>query len=196
MALEDILGAIREEAEAEARRIVEEARHRGAALLADARLQAEAEADRLSHGRDDAAEVAARRITSRAHLETARARRTARESVYGEALARASTQLADLRARDGYEEVLGRLIDEAFAVLPDAAVAQVDPSDVELARRRIAALGSSARVEPAAVAWGGIVLSSDGRTVQNDLCSRLQRADYHLRFIAGDMFPPLRGGVG
>jgi hypothetical protein len=30
--------------------------------------------------------------------------------------------------------------------------------------------------------------------VHNDLPGRLERADHHLRYIAADLFPELRGG--
>jgi vacuolar-type H+-ATPase subunit E/Vma4 len=119
-----------------------------------------------------------RRITSRAHLDAARARREARESIYRQAKERAAEKLERLRSRPEYREILASLLAEGMAVLPEAKVAQV---------------GSTAQVEPGEVAGGGVVLAADGVIVHNDLTSRLERADQHLRYIAADLFPELRG---
>ncbi|HEY7467945.1 MAG TPA: V-type ATP synthase subunit E [Acidimicrobiia bacterium] len=194
MALEDILAAIDNEAETEASRIIGEAEQRARVLLDQVRAEAEAEADRLSHGKDEAAAVAVRRITSRAHLDAARARRAARESIYRQARDRVAEKLKDLRTRPDYREVLRGLLEEALAVAPDAKVARVGEEDVDLARDLLNGIRAETQVEPGDVTWGGVVLIADGQMVYNDLGSRLDRADHHLRFIAADMFPELRGG--
>lgn len=194
MALEEILEAIAAEADDEVRQILADAEQRAHAIVAEANTEAAAEAERLSHSKDDAAEVTARRITSRAHLDAARARRAARESIYDDALRRAREGLEEVRATPGYDDMLRRLIAEALGVVPDAQLAQVDESDVDAARHHLAEAGSSARVEAAPVPWGGVILTADGCVVHNDLESRLRRANQHLRFIAGDMLPALRGG--
>jgi V/A-type H+-transporting ATPase subunit E len=193
MAVEDILAAIETEAAAEASRIITEAESRASALLDEARAEASLEADRLARGRDEAAAVAMRRITSRAHLDAARARREARESIYRQAKERAAEKLERLRSRPEYREILASLLAEGMAVLPEAKVAQVGAEDVDLARDVLMEIGSTAQVEPGEVAGGGVVLAADGVIVHNDLTSRLERDDQHLRYIAADLFPELRG---
>jgi vacuolar-type H+-ATPase subunit E/Vma4 len=194
MALEDILSAIEQEAEAEATRIFAEAEERASALLEKARSEADVEADRLARGRDEAAAVAVRRITSRAHLEASQARRAARESVYIQARDRAAEKLEHIRSDPDYQKVLGSLLTEALAVLPDAKVARVAEADVDLARDLLDGIRSEVHIEPADVPWGGVALVADGLAVHNDLATRLERADRHLRFIAADIFPHLKGG--
>jgi vacuolar-type H+-ATPase subunit E/Vma4 len=194
MAVEDILAAIETEAAAEVSRIVTEAETRAAGLLDEARAEAALEADRLARGRDEAAAVAVRRITSRAHLDAARARREARESIYRQANDRAAEKLERLRSRPEYREVLSALLAEGLAVLPDTKAVRVDEGDLQLARQLLAEIGSTAQAEPGDVPTGGVVLVTDGVVVNNALHSRLERADHHLRFVAADLFPELRGG--
>lgn len=193
MAIEDILSAIEAEAEAEASRIIADAQHQAGEILDQARNEVEGEAERFSHARDDEAAAATRRVISRAHLDAARTRRDARETIYHRALDQAAESLKRLRDRTEYRDVLGRLLEEALAVAPDTKTVWVGEADVDLARDLLDAIGSRGEVKPGEVAWGGVVLTADGQTVYNDLSSRLERADDHLRYIAADIFPELRG---
>jgi vacuolar-type H+-ATPase subunit E/Vma4 len=193
MAVEDILAAIESEAAAESSRIIAEAERRASALLEEARAGAEVEIDRLARGRDEAAAVAVRRITSRAHLDAARVRREARESIYRQAKEQAAAKLGRLSPLE-YRKVLSSLLTEGLAALPEAKVARVGAEDVELASDLLREIGSTAEVESGDVAGGGVVLLADGVVVHNDLPGRLERADHHLRYIAADLFPELRGG--
>lgn len=194
MSLEGILSAITAEAADEAAGIVADAERRAAEIRAEARAEAAAEEERLSRSTENAAETATRRITSRAHLDAARSRQGAREAVYLEARERAAAKLRRFRAEEGYTELLRRLIEEGLAVLPDATEVHVRGDDLQSARDLLASLQSGAETVGADVPWGGAVLTAEGRTVRNDLESRFEKADHHLRFIAGDLFPALRGG--
>lgn len=193
MALDDILESIRREAEAEADDIRTSARARADDLLREARSDATAREEHLAHGGDDRIRVTRRRTASLAHLDAARLRRTAREAVYQRVLEGVRTRLHAIREEAGYEDVLARLLDECTAALPDPEIVRVDVGDADLVRRLLAARGIDATIAELDSGWGGITLERDGRRVRNDLEARLHRADGHLRFVAGEIHPPLRG---
>lgn len=194
MALEDILEAIEAEADGRVASIITEAEATAAAVLTQARADAAELRERLSRSRDGAAGVAGRRILSHAHLEAARQRRAAREELYQSALEGGRRRLAAVRDGPGYDLVLGGLFDEAVAVLPDATVARVDPRDTATLRRLLEERDVAIEIEGSRNGWGGVELVADGRAVVNDLESRLDRADDHLRQIATEIIPALKGG--
>jgi len=193
MALDDILAAIRAEADTEAQRLVDEAALRSSALLDQAGEDAAAERHRLAHSRDEGARVTAQRISSRAHLEAARVRRQARERFYQDTLAATVERLDELRSSPDFKEIQGRLLDEAIEAMPSATTVSVDPLDIEMVGHLLQERRLNVTVEPSEPGWGGMVLTDDGRTVRNDLASRLERADDHLRAIAASIVPELRG---
>lgn len=195
MALGDILEAIRVESRETASEILAAAEVEASRILERAREEAAGEEERLAASRDDHARLESSRIESRAHLDAARERRAVRERVYQSALEEAALRIEVLRASSEYEEVLAQLLDEAVAVLPIATTVRVDPTDEELIKGILATREYSLGVETHECEWGGILVSADGRAVHNDLRSRLDRADEHLRHIAGDLIPALRGGV-
>jgi vacuolar-type H+-ATPase subunit E/Vma4 len=195
MALGDILAAIRAESERAGAEIVAAAEEEAARLVDRAREEAAREEQRLAGSLDDQARLERSRIVSRAHLKAATERRAARDQVYRAAQEGVIRRLEQLRSSPRYEEVLGALLDEALGVLPEATAVRVDPMDVGLARRLLAARSLKISVETGDCALGGVVVSADGQAVDNRILSRLDRADEHLRHIAGDLVPALRGGT-
>lgn len=196
MALEDILDSIRSEAEETASALIDSAQAEADRVLEGARADAEREKESLAGSLDDRARLQRSQIISRAHLQAARERRAARESVYQAARDGVASYLAELRASSDYEEVLGALLDEAMAVLPGANCARADPKDMEVVRRVFSLRGLDLDVESQMASLGGLEIVADGRAVDNRLETRLERADDHLRFIAGELIPDLRGGMG
>jgi V/A-type H+-transporting ATPase subunit E len=195
MALGDILGTIRAESRASVLEILASAEAEANRILARAREEAAGEEQRLATSRDDQARLERSRIISRAHLEAARERRGAREEVYLAAVEGVTHRIESLRASPEYEEVFARLLDEAIAVLPEATAIRVDPADAELASRIVAAQDLDVLVEHEESPLGGVVVVAVGRAVDNNLRSRLDRADEHLRFTAGELIPGVRGRV-
>ncbi len=196
MALEDILEAIRAESERAAAEILATAEAGANVLLERARDEAKREEQRLSSSLDDQARLERSRIVSRAHLEAATERRDAREQAYRAAREGATRQIEALRSSSQYEKVLADLLDEALAVLPGATVVRVNPTDVATVERLLADKDLDIRIEPDALPLGGVVAAAEGRSVDNSLRSRLDRADEHLRYVAGELAPGLRGGMG
>jgi V/A-type H+-transporting ATPase subunit E len=196
MALENILEAIRAESDRTAAEILADAEAGANRLLERASEEAEREEQQLSTSLDDQARLERSRIVSRAHVEAATERREAREQAYLAARDGATRQVEALRSSPEYEKVLADLLDEALAVLPGVTVVRVDPTDVPMAERLLTDRDLEIHIEPEAFALGGVVVAAEGRSVDNSVRSRLDRADEHLRFIAGELAPGLRGGMG
>jgi vacuolar-type H+-ATPase subunit E/Vma4 len=193
LALEEILGTIRAESEKTVSDIVASARAEAEEVLDRAARRAEDERHRLAGSLDDRARQERSRIISRAHLETAKERRAARENVYQAALERVQGRLREIRASPEYEEILGSLLDEAMAVLPNAHAIRVDPGDIDLVRSLLGSRDLDLDIEADETPLGGLKLLAEGRDVDNTLATRLRRADTHLRYIAGELVPALRG---
>jgi vacuolar-type H+-ATPase subunit E/Vma4 len=195
MAIGDILAAIRHETETEIRGVAEEAERRTADVLERARIEAAEVEDREAHARDQAAHKAADRIVNQARLNVDRRMREAREELYAEAQRETAARLAGIRAGPDYRAVLDRLIDESRAVLGAGTVIRVDSADAALVTDLMAGRGDGdrIRVDPSLETAGGIELwADDGRRVTNTLEARLEKAEPHLRSLAGQLVPELR----
>lgn len=193
MALSDILEAIHADSRETESRVISEAQAEVDRILLGAREDAAAEERRQAASLDDQIRLEQSRIMSRAHLEAARERRTLREEVYLDVLGRVRLRIETLRDSPDYREVLADLLDEAMAVLPEATTVVVDPVDVDVVRTLVESRRLDVDVEPGECLLGGVVVVAEGCSVDNTLHSRLQRADEHLRFIAGELIPALRG---
>lgn len=193
MGLQDILATIRSEAEETASGLLAEAHAESERLLARARAEAKDEELRLSKSQDDRIRIERARALSRSHLEAAKARRSAREDVYRRAVDDVRRRLVAIRESDRYESLMGSLLDEAVAALPEASSIRVDPGDEAVARRVLSSRGLNLILSTEEIALGGLVLTAPGRTIDNRLETRLERADSQLRYIAGEVVPELRG---
>lgn len=196
MALSDILDAIRADSQEMASGVLVAAEADADQILDRAREEAAREEQRLAASLDDQARLEQSRIMSRAHLEAARELRAAREKVYLTALDGVVRQIEALRSSSEYEDVLAALLDEALAVLPAATAVRVDPADVEIMVGVLAARNLDILIVPEEFPLGGVVVAGQGRIVDNKLRSRLDRADEHLRYVAGELISGLREGGG
>lgn len=194
MGLSEILETIRAESEQTASGLLADAEREAEEILARARAQAGSEERRLAGALGDRTLLETKRILSRAHLESARARRAAREDVYRRAIDEVTDRLASVRSSDRYEDLMGSLLHEAMAAMPRATTVKVDPDDAAVTSRVLAAKSLDIGIELVDTPLGGLVLAAPGQTVDNTLNTRLARADQHLRFVAGEILPELRGG--
>lgn len=186
MALDDILAAIRLEAETETRAIDAAADRRVEDILTEARRRAAAEEELLIASRRGKAEASAAAIVNRARLDVARALRGERAALFEEALGKVGDRLSRLRATPEYPDHLARFLAEAAAALPDARIVRVDPRDADVVERvaeeLVGDIGEGWRVEPTLQTWGGVdVVTEDGRVVHNTLEARLDKALPELR---------------
>jgi vacuolar-type H+-ATPase subunit E/Vma4 len=194
LSLSEILETIQTESEATASGLLADAEGEAEQILARARTEAGSEEQRLAGSLEDRIRLERARVLSRSHLDAARARRAAREKVFRRAIEAVTERLGAERFSDSYEELMGSLLDEAMAVMPGATTLQVDPRDVDVMKRVFASRNLDIEIEAEEEPLGGLVLRAPGRTVDNTLATRLSRAEDHLRFVAGEIIPELRGG--
>lgn len=194
MALEHILAAIRDEAEAEIAAVEAETDAEISRIEAEAERRVAAELSRHRTGRDAAAARAAERVVNHARLDTDRQIHAASEHVYQLVLGRVRNHLEGLRNDAQYSAVFTQLLDECRSVLPSGSVLQIDPRD----RARADALlttDDGVRTEESLRTCGGMKLvTGDGRHVDNTLEARLARADPFARRLTADLVPALGGG--
>jgi len=196
MPVDGILAAIRAEAGAEIERVRAEAEAEAADILTRARREAAAVVEHESASRDTAAAEDAQRIVSRARLEAERLRREATEVVYQDLLGEVRQRLGALRGTTRYREILGRFLDECLTAVPAATEVLVDPADTDVAQEVTTAAGRTMRVVATLSCLGGLdVATDDGRFVRNTFEARLRKADGHLRLLAAETMPLLRGGA-
>lgn len=187
MPIEDILEAIRHEADEELARLGSDADRGVEAILGPAREEAARVAEEVRRAREAEACTEAERIRLAALAQAAKRLREAREDAYASALERARTRLGSLRERPEYRRILASLVEEALSALPDALTLQVDPRDAGL----VGELGSVVAVVPEIQTWGGAVATADGREVRNTLEERLGRADPYLRPLVVEVVPEM-----
>lgn len=195
MALAEILESIRVESEATAAGLIADAESEADQILQRAREHARSEEQRLAGALDDRIRGERARSLSSSHLEAARSRRAAREDVYQQALEGVRSRLGGLRGSADYAVVLDSLLEEAVSAMPEGRTVRVDARDSETVERIIAARRLDLTVELDDFPLGGVVLVAPGWTVDNRLVTRLNRAGSHLRFVAGEITPELRGGT-
>jgi vacuolar-type H+-ATPase subunit E/Vma4 len=196
LGLPDILETIRLEAEEESAALIAAAEDEADRVLARARERAAEEEKRLAGSLDDRLRTERARIVSRGQLEAAQARRAAREEVFQQLLAGVVDRLGEVRRSARYAAVMASLLDEAISTMPEARVIRVDPADSDVVERALVAQGLDLTVELEDYPQGGLVLAAPGRTIDNRLATRLERAGSHLRFVAGQVIPELRGASG
>lgn len=193
MGLQDILETIRSEAEETVSDLEARARAESDQVLDSARERAEEEERRLSLSQDHRIQGERARALSGSHLEAARARRSAREEVFQKSIEAVRRRLGIERESDRYESLMAALLDEAIAALPEATVLRVDPVDAAVTQRVLGSRGLDLEIETEETELGGLVVAAPGRTVDNRLATRLERAENQLRYLAGEIIPELRG---
>ena len=192
MALQDLLSAIRAEADAETARVESESRlETGRILTAAEREAGELEGARLRRARGELdTELARRRALAR--LAAARVLARGREQVFDELVDELRRRLGDLRGSDGYRKLFAQLLHESVAALPTARQLRVDPRDEALARELAADLGGGLEVRPELCTAGGVELqTADGRRLRNTFEARLEAAEPELRMSCGRLLAEL-----
>lgn len=196
MALEDILVAIRAETDGEIARIRAESDAAVATIAGRAREEAAAVERTAATSMGDLATHERERITNRARLEADRGLRAATEEIYLGLRSEVASRLAFARDSPGYPALVSKLFDECRSILPGARTVRVDPDDEDVMRGILTAAGCDGFVvDPSLASLGGVELvTGDGRRVDNTLDSRMERGERHLRSLALEMIPELRGG--
>lgn len=178
MALDDLLRAIEDDAEAERRRADREKAAAATAIVDAARRDAAALEAELTTAPEAESLAAAEGVRALARLHAADTVRRAREEAYVSVLDKVRDELAAVRGSSAYLAAFAALLDECRAALPDARELRVDRRDANLA----ASVAGDLKVVAVLDTWGGVELAGDdGRTVRNTLEERLANADQLLR---------------
>jgi vacuolar-type H+-ATPase subunit E/Vma4 len=180
MALEDLLSAMRSQAEEEIARLERDGRRKEEEILAAAEREGRAAADDLLRSARRELEAELERRRSHARLEARAALREAREEAFQELVDEARARLAALREDGSYPAIFAGLLSESRSALPAGRLLHVDPRDEPLARQLVG--DGSLAVEADLEAVGGLELEShDGRLLRNTLEVRLAAAQPRLR---------------
>ena len=185
MALEDILNALEEKAEARVAAIESDAQQRVTEILAEVDKDA-ARTRRLRLKKvEDQIRSEATGIIYSAQLKAKNQLIKAQEETVNEAFKKAEDRLKDLDKQKDYPQILETLLDGCLDFFPDGEVlVQTRPSDRDMLDKMLQSKGREYSFsDTQLVASGGLVVSSsDGMImVSNTFESRLERARDHLR---------------
>jgi len=185
LALEDILKALEDKAEARVAAIESEAQVRVSEILAEVDKDA-ARTKRIRLKKvEDQIRSEATGIVYSAQLKAKNQLIKAQEETVDEAFHKAELKLKDLDKQADYPQVLEVLLDECLDFFPEGEVlVQVRPADKGLVEKMLSDKGRSFRISdtPLAASGGLVVSSADGLiVVSNTFDSRLEKAHDHLR---------------
>jgi V/A-type H+-transporting ATPase subunit E len=201
MSMEKIMGKILQDADAEAKAVIEAAEReadlvRAAAVAEAGKVQQHA----IASGRKEV-DLETARIRAQAEMASRKLLRRAREEVVAECFAAAEQELARVRASPQYGDILVRLMESAVAQIGGESVALLTSSqDQELVRGLAAARGAALPVlsisdEEIATAGGVIVRSATGHVeVENTFEERLLQLRSELLFAVARVLEGKEGG--
>lgn len=192
MALQSILQAIADDAEAQAAVIIAQAEADASLHLQSARGDAEERRQGILLKAGVEAENERSRLLHRARLDVSRVLVAAQEQAFQAIMAHTSELLSDARSRADYPVMFAALMQQALAATSGPVSVSVHAADMTLASSILAANTAQApasvhdrivRLEAGLDTWGGVVVrNEDGRVVTtNTLESRLERSLPDLR---------------
>ena len=182
MAIDDILRALDEQAQADCEDIVDESREHAKLIVEEAERQARQIHDAFVHQVESAANLNASKKVNAASFEgkmtVSAVKGDGVEAVFDDA----RTQLSS--ARDsGYDALFAALAAEALAGVSGPVTVHTVPADTVLAERATAAAGLVADVVGDLDSAGGLVVDTGGGKIirRNTLESRLDRVAQFVR---------------
>jgi vacuolar-type H+-ATPase subunit E/Vma4 len=177
MAIEDILRALDEQAQADSEAVLEEAREHARLIVEEGKREAGQIHDRFTHQAESVSNAAAAKTVNAARLES----KMIVSSVKGDAVVAvfdaALDKLSEARSSGTYESLFLALAKEALEGLEGAVTIEVAPADAALASRAAEASGLSATIDPTLQTAGGLVVEAFGGRIvrRNTLENRLDR---------------------
>jgi len=177
MAIEDILKALDDQAQADCDAVVGEAHEHAKLILEEAQREADGVHDGFVRQVERVASTDASKKVNAARLAAKMSVSTVKGDGVTSVFEEARAQLPTLRA-SGYDRLFAALAAEAFAGLHGSASVHVAAADVEMAREAAAAAGVSADVQGDLDSAGGIVVEFNGGRIvrRNTLEDRLERS--------------------
>jgi V/A-type H+-transporting ATPase subunit E len=193
MALENLLAGLKAEAAAETARLEEETQAEADRIVQEAREQAGRLQEQAVRSQEREVREEAERRRAHARLESAAALREVREQAFQELLGEVRQRLGTLRERPDYPALLRALVREGLTALPVASTLRVDPRDEGLADELLRELDTRLDVSTTLETAGGAELvSGDGRTVRNTAEERVSNAEPGLRLLFAEMLTDAR----
>jgi vacuolar-type H+-ATPase subunit E/Vma4 len=182
MAIEEILEALEEQAEAECERLLEDARGHAELIVADAEREAREIRDAAERKAEHAASTRAERLVNAARLEAKLAVSAARgEAVVG-VFDEAAQRLGAMRSDPAYDDLFMALAAEALAGIDGKVLLRVAREDESLAESAARFAGVSATVDATLPTAGGLVVEANASRYvrRNTLEDRLERVRERL----------------
>jgi len=182
MAIDDILRALDDQAQADCDEIIGESHEHARLIVEEAGLQAQAIHDKYIHQVEQVATAKASKTVNSARLEA----KMIVSSVKGGGVASifddARVQLPTAR-QSGYETLFGALAAEALEGVSGPVTVHTAPADIALAEKATAASGLAAEVVGDLDTAGGLVVDTGGGKIirRNTLEDRLDRVSQFLR---------------
>ena len=176
MAIEDILKALDEQAQADSDALVAEAEAHARLIVEDAQRSADEIHENFARQVERVARADAAKIVNAARLESKMEVSSAKGSGVASVFDAARAHLSDVRSGD-YDRLFARLAAEALAGLEGAVTIHVASADVDRAQHAAATAGVAAEVVGDLDTAGGIVVESSGGRIirRNTLEDRLDR---------------------
>ncbi|NTU72175.1 MAG: hypothetical protein HGB10_10215 [Coriobacteriia bacterium] len=176
MAIEDILKALDEQAQADCDAVITEAKEHAKLILDDAERNAEKIHDGFARQLERVARADAAKVVNAARLEAKMEVSSAKGDGVASVFDAAAGKLESVRSGD-YDRLFDALATEAIAGLDGDLVIRVADSDVDRAKRVAEAKGITAEVAGGLSTSGGIVVEAYGGRVirRNTLEDRLER---------------------
>jgi vacuolar-type H+-ATPase subunit E/Vma4 len=177
MAIQEILKALEEQGEVEAREIIDAAAEQARGIDEDAKAQAA----RIRKSTVDAAgehvQRRAAHIVNAARLDARRTVAGVKEKAIAKANEEALAQFSAVRTSPGYPAIFRSLAAEALAGLDGEVTLVVNPADAALAEEARAASGLSGTVQTDADTIGGVTVVANAGTLfrRNRLEDRLDK---------------------
>jgi vacuolar-type H+-ATPase subunit E/Vma4 len=177
MALQDIIRALEEQADAEYREVLEDAKLQAKSITTEAKE----EAGRIRQRKVDQAEAGvktkAAQLENSARLQNRRDVAALKDRGIGEVFDGALKALDKVRDGKGYEALFAALAQEALAGVEGHADVEVDPRDAKLAESVLGGMGVDFTLKPELKTAGGVVVvAGDGRIFRrNTLEDRLEK---------------------
>ena len=178
MAYENLLKSVEDSAQERERELKERAKQLAEEIRSDAKKEAEAIRERAIREAERSAAVERNKQLYLARAEIKEQALKTREEVFSAAFREAEKRLSRLRGDKQYPAIFFRLAREATGAMAGTAFrVHVDPMDLDLCTRTLAALGVRCEILPDIESAGGLVVSSpDGLVkVSNTVESRLER---------------------
>lgn len=163
MAIEDIFRALEEQADAECKTVLDNAKAQADAIIAEARDEADAMKRKRLEQVEAAVHGKMRQQVNAAKLENRRKTAAIKETAIRDVFDGAGGELGKLRGGAGYEATFRSLLEEALEGVSGPIEVQCDTADAALAESLLKGTGLAYEIRPIETSGGAVVVAGEGR---------------------------------